>query len=484
MCNASLQQGCLPLSQRRAVVTPRLKKSGLDEADVKNYRPISNLTFMSKIVERLVCRQLVTFLQKHNLLPTHQSAYRRQHSTETAVLKIVSDLLLACDRGQVSLLALLDLSAAFDTVDHSILIDRLQSAFGIRGPVIEWIHSFVTSRMQSVSFAGEKSTWSAIMCGVPQGSVLGPILFLLYCADVTYIAHRHGVHAHSYADDTQLYVHCNAADCAIEAERLTACIEELDNWMTSNRLKLNADKTQIIWIGTRQQLKKVVDADIVLNGHRIAPSPTVTCLGVNIDPELTFASHTKRVAARCFYKLRQLRTIRHSLSADNARMLVHALVSTQVDYCNSILYQVAAVHLRPLQSVLNAAARLIVRKQKYDHITPTLRDDLHWLPVHRRIEYKLILFVFKCRHQMAPSYLSMMCAPLSASDSRRHRNRAAAQGDLDVPFSRISYGERSFPVSGPTCWNALPSELKLAASTLDHFCSRLKTVLFIRSYYA
>ena len=246
MCNASLQQGCLPLSQRRAVVTPRLKKSGLDEADVKNYRPISNLTFMSKIVERLVCRQLVTFLQKHNLLPTHQSAYRRQHSTETAVLKIVSDLLLACDRGQVSLLALLDLSAAFDTVDHSILIDRLQSAFGIRGPVIEWIHSFVTSRMQSVSFAGEKSTWSAIMCGVPQGSVLGPILFLLYCADVTYIAHRHGVHAHSYADDTQLYVHCNAADCAIEAERLTACIEELDNWMTSNRLKLNADKTQIV----------------------------------------------------------------------------------------------------------------------------------------------------------------------------------------------------------------------------------------------
>ena len=151
-----------------------------------------------------------------------------------------------------------------------------------------------------------------------------------------------------------------------------------------------------------------------LNGHRIAPSPTVTCLGVNIHPELTFASHTKRVAARCFYKLRQLRTIRHSLSADNARMLVHALVSTQVDYCNSILYQVAAVHLRPLQSVLNAAARLIVMKQKYDHITPTLRDDLHWLPVKRRIEYKLILilFVFKCRHQMAPSYLSMMCAVL------------------------------------------------------------------------
>jgi Reverse transcriptase (RNA-dependent DNA polymerase) len=131
MCNASLQQGRLPPSQRCAIVTPRLKKSGMDEADVRSYRPISNLTFMSKIVERLVCRQLVAFFQQHSLLPAHQSAYRRQHSTETAVLKIVSDLLLACDRGQVTLLALLDLSAAFDTVDHQILLDRLQSAFGV-----------------------------------------------------------------------------------------------------------------------------------------------------------------------------------------------------------------------------------------------------------------------------------------------------------------------------------------------------------------
>ena len=133
MCNASLQEGCLPMSQRHAIVTPRLKKSGLDASDAKNYRPVSNLTFMSKVVERLVCRQLVAFLDKNSLLPRHQSAYGRRHSTETAVLKIVSHLFLASDPGQVSLLALFDLSAAFDTVDHTILLDRLQSAFGVRG---------------------------------------------------------------------------------------------------------------------------------------------------------------------------------------------------------------------------------------------------------------------------------------------------------------------------------------------------------------
>jgi len=131
---------------------------------VKSYRPISNLTFMSKTVERLVCRQLVAFLQRHSLRPSHQSAYRQQHSTETAVLKIVSDLLLACDRGQVTLFALLDLSAAFDTVDHHILLDRLQSAFGIRGSVIDWIQSFITNRSQTVSFAGDVSEITMMFC--------------------------------------------------------------------------------------------------------------------------------------------------------------------------------------------------------------------------------------------------------------------------------------------------------------------------------
>ena len=172
--------------------------------------------------------------------------------------------------------------------------------------------------------------------------------------------------------------------------------------MASKRLRLNAAKAQVMWVGTRQQLKKIVGAEITLKGHRIVPSTSVVCLGVHIDHELTFSLPVKRVAARCFYLLRQLWTNRRALSDDNARMLVNAPISNRVDYCNRILHRVAAVHLRPFQSVLNAAARLIVRKRKFDHITPTLRDDLHWLPVDKRIEFKLCLLVFKCQHQMAP----------------------------------------------------------------------------------
>ena len=175
-------------------------------------------------MERLVCRQFVAFLEREHLLPIYQSAYRKNHSTETAVLKIVSDALLAADRGDVTLLGFLDLSAAFDTVDHDILIDRLQAAFGIRGLVLRWIDTFICMRTQTVSFNGMQSTRSSLDCGVPQGSVLGPILFLLYPADVTSIAQRHSLGVHSYADDTQLYCHSKAMSCQALIARVASCL--------------------------------------------------------------------------------------------------------------------------------------------------------------------------------------------------------------------------------------------------------------------
>ena len=131
---------------------------------------------------------------------------------------------------------------------------------------------------------------------------------------------------------------------------------------------------------------------------------------------------------------------------------------------------------------MNAAARLIVRKRKCDHITSTLRDDLHWLPVDKRIEFKLCLLVFKCQHQMAPPYLASMCVQLS-TDTRRRQLRSAARNDLLTPRTRTaSYGPRSFAVSGPMCWNSLPPQLKSTPLTLQQFCDRLKTVLFFRTY--
>ena len=180
----ALTTGSVPSSFKAAYVTPLLKKVGLDPADVSSYRPISNLSVMSKLLERLVAKQLVGYLTAFGLLPRLQSAYRAHHSTETAVLKVMTDILRALDTGNLAVLTLLDLSAAFDTVDHATLLRRLSVTYGLDGAVLSWFRSYLSGRTQFVRCGSSRSASSTLSCGVPQGLVLGPILFLLYTADL------------------------------------------------------------------------------------------------------------------------------------------------------------------------------------------------------------------------------------------------------------------------------------------------------------
>ena len=168
MVNAPLRDGRLPASQKTAIITPLLKKPSLDAGDLKSYGPVSNLTFMSKVVERIVAGQLVEYLQSSGLMPRLQSPYRRHHSTETASLRVLSDIFCAAGRQHVTLLGLLDLSDAFDCVDHNILIHRLQRSFGFAGTVIAWIQSFLCDRTQQVSYADGLPAIIQLAFGVPQ----------------------------------------------------------------------------------------------------------------------------------------------------------------------------------------------------------------------------------------------------------------------------------------------------------------------------
>jgi len=167
MVNASLREGYLSASQKCAVITPVLKKVSLNKLDLKNYRPISNLTFVSKVVEKVACEQLMEYLNDNNLLPVHQSAYRRYHSTETALLQVMSDVYKTADCQKVTLMGLLDLSVAFDCVNHLILLQRLSLIFGVRGAVLDWIRSFLTGRTRRVCYGGRMSSIIVLLCGVP-----------------------------------------------------------------------------------------------------------------------------------------------------------------------------------------------------------------------------------------------------------------------------------------------------------------------------
>ena len=476
MCNASLSEGSLPQSQKHAIVTPLLKKPSLDPGELKNYRPVSNLTFVSKIVEKLVAEQLIEFLQSNGLMPRLQSAYRRHHSTETALLRVMSDLLRAADSRRVTLLGLLDLSAAFDCVDTEILLERLRRAFGVDSLALQWIRSFLVDRTQQVSYGGRLSSVGCLRCGVPQGSVLGPLLFLLYTAELFDVIADCGLTAHCYADDTQVYISVPAADASAAVQRFATCVERIDAWMGSNRLKLNADKTQVIWTGTRQQLAKINIDEIQLLSATVHVSDTVLDLGVVIDGQLTMSAHVAALTRSCFYQLRQLRAVRNSLTVEAAKTLVNAFVSSRLDYCNSLLSGVAGCLLSKLQSIQNAAARFISRTRKFDHITPVLRD-LHWLPVRQRIDFKVATLVYKCLHGAAPPYLADDCTPVSTVPGRSQL-RSADTRTLLVPRVQTNYGSRSFAVYGPSVWNSLPDDLRTNCSDLPQFKKRLKTYLF------
>ena len=247
-------EGIVPKSWKSAQVTPLLKKPSLDHNVASSYRPISNLPVLSKLSKMLVLNRVMSSLNNSNLLLTHQSAYRRHHSTGTAVTKVYSDILGATDDGKLSLLILLDFSAAFDLVDHSTLLKQLENTYGFDGLTLEWFKNYLSDRSFIVRCSGTKSEFFDSSVGVPQGSVLGPLLFSLYTGNIEKIVLKYKLGFHQYADDTQIYGHCNNEGTEELQIRVSECEDQIASWMGANCLKLNSEKTEVIWFSSRRNL--------------------------------------------------------------------------------------------------------------------------------------------------------------------------------------------------------------------------------------
>ena len=223
-------------------------------------------------------------MSANNLLNQFQSAYRPGHSTETVLLKIVNDLLLSLDDGKISLLASLDLSAAFDTIDHNILLRRLKHDFGLSGTVLDWFSSYLSGRIQSVSVHSHTSVPVSVSCGVPQGSVLGPILFVLYTTPLSTVNERHSILHHSYADDTQLQNSATPDRLPNLIDSMRLCIDDIKDWMTDNKLKLNYDKTEVMIISSsRTSTALSIPESFDIGNGSVPFSDAVKNLGVTLE---------------------------------------------------------------------------------------------------------------------------------------------------------------------------------------------------------
>ena len=341
------------------------------------------------------------------------------------------------NKQHVTLLVCLNLSSAFDTVDHDVLLKRLENNFGICGTALTWFQSYLKDRSQRIVIQGAKSARFNLKYGVPQGSCLGPLLFSWYASELLTIVIRHLPTPHCYADDTQLYLafkpdaltNQDPAIAAMESclrdirymddtqlvplinqdaaiAAMEACLRDIRQWMIRDKLMINDEKTEFMLIGTRAQLANVHLSTLTVGEAEIEPTDgNIRNIGVLFDNTLSMSPNVNMICKSGYYYLRNIKRIRKYLSKDSAEKLIHAFVTSRLDNYNSLLYGLPACTIAKLQRLQNAAARTIMQVPKFCHISPIL-SSLHWLPVKYRIDFKIILTTFKAIHGLGPKYLS------------------------------------------------------------------------------
>ena len=470
--NLSLKVGSMD-GLKNAVIIPLIKEltGTTDIENMKNYRPVSNLLFVGKLIERVVNIRLEKHMERNNLLIDQQYGYKKSHSTEMLLLKVINDLLESCDKNIPTIVLLLDLSAAFDTVDQSKLLEILYNDIGITGVALEWFRSFLMERTQRVKIGDTYSDIVDLLFGVAQGSSLGPPLFNIYIRSLYKYIEPTKFTIEGFADDHQLLKQFLVA-LQIKAlgDDITNCLIKISKWMEEHFLCLNQGKTKILVFAPPAVKSNILIRGVNLNGSCIRFVESAKNLGVILDDVLSFETQINRVTKSCFYIIRRLSSIKFFLNQEQLQTLVSALVFSRLDYCNALYYKLPVNLVKKLQHVQNCAARLVVKRRiPFCTSLDSIFVELHWLKVRERITYKILLIVHNCLHQKAPHEIVKL---LQYSDSDR---------TMKLRETRVNnkYGDRAFSHVAPKLWNQVPNIIRNDHTT-SSFKRQLKSFLMIR----
>ncbi|KAI8484174.1 hypothetical protein Bbelb_381280 [Branchiostoma belcheri] len=453
--NYSLATGQVPTEWKQSNITPVYKKG--EKTDPHNYRPIALLSTVGKILERLVHNRLYAFLTDNALLNPKQSGFRKGDGTVLQLLRIIDDWAKSIDDADVACTAavFLDVRRAFDTVWHDGLIYKL-SRYGIQGPLINWFSDYLSDRQQRVVINGEASSWGFPTAGVPQGSILGPLLFVLYLNDIKDLPCKASINC--FADDTSLY---NSGRSAAEVANTTnADLKHVSNWFQDWALQLHPDKCKVMCIRSPQS--KVKLPPIYIEGELVEEVTSYTHLGVTMHYTLRWKEHAETVSSKSNKVLGLLSKLQSKLPREALETAYNTLVRSKLEYASILLCNIGTTASTTLEQVQYHAGRLVSGAMAR---TPRVKllEELEWDSLATRRDYNRLLLMYRLVSGSVPLHLQVLI-PTTRDSQRQLQLRLRNDTHLHVPFCRTTVYKNSFVPYTTRLWNSLPRDVREAAT--------------------
>ena len=458
--NQSTDQGILPSNLKIASVCPIYKGEGTKE-DPSNYRPISVLPIIARVFEKVIHNQLYAHVQ--NVIFKHQSGFRPNHSTESSALKSTDRWLLNIDQGKYNIAVFIDLRKAFDTVNHEILWNKLEY-YGVSDKELNWFKSYLDDRKQFTVVGGIRSKESKVLHGVPQGSCLGPLLFLVYINDLPHCLKNCA--SKRYADDTD--ISASGSNLKYIEKLINEDLDNINKWLIANKLSLNAIKTKYMIFATCQKLKNWMEVDLKFNVSSITRTDKKDYSGLTLDEGLKWDKHIDKLCKKLSSAIYSIKLAKF-LPRDSLLTLYHSLVESRLRYCCAVWGNCGDTLKTKLQKLQNRAVRIV--SGNYTGLEPEkILQELNLLNVQQLIDFYSSTMIWKSKNELAPEYISEMFVPIR---STHHHNTRLAEFGFQNTKKNLHYGTRSFSHYGCQLWNSLPRDVQ-ASRKLNDFKEKLK----------